>query len=574
MTEPILRDLMFTFAIFKCLPFVILVTQILALKNGIDRGPISCDKGKSERIIRVEKGDFGEIRSALYPSNYSVDLYSSWCQIEIKSCSTCKVQLQFVDIKFPKCEEREVDIQNKSRKICIPGCDHLHLHEVDYPYSEISHNNYHRGKSKYISISSNIRLYHCMSNTTVQGAKKFKIKFEILDKYELKQGMVDAYQGQSSGFVMSPNFPKGYAMNGETFSYLIQNLDPYGHVRLLFDDWDVSPQSEVKVYDGLTIHSPSMVLNLHHRPVMLSESNTIFIVFSTGLHTNGCCHYSGFKAAYQFVSEKVWTDQPVTDCSGIYPMKSGRTIDFTGLASAFNTYFDCVWIIKRQTGENQPDGVVLRMGEVLLGDGWIQYSKGNYLEIREGVTSDAPVRYRYTAKNLTKASPIFTTGNGFYIRLRGGYYSTDKLQYIYTSYKNVTPEGCPSHYDFLCTNLLCIDQELMCDGIDHCGDGSDESPILDCSVSALWRLSFRWSMPYVAETTTEVALKRDKPCYNGFMCVSGRECITKSKRCDGLRDCIDGSDEHRCYTKSTNDSQRLQRNVLNILSIVLLVIIL
>ena len=56
-----------------------------------------------------------------------------------------------------------------------------------------------------------------------------------------------AQYGKHIGTVTSPNFPHGYAMNGETFTYMIQNLDPYGHVRLKFDDWDVAPQSRVKV---------------------------------------------------------------------------------------------------------------------------------------------------------------------------------------------------------------------------------------------------------------------------------------------------------------------------------------
>lgn len=53
--------------------------------------------------------------------------------------------------------------------------------------------------------------------------------------------------GDSMGFVTSPNFPNGYALNGETFAYMIQNLDPYGHVRLTFDDWDIAPETKVKV---------------------------------------------------------------------------------------------------------------------------------------------------------------------------------------------------------------------------------------------------------------------------------------------------------------------------------------
>jgi hypothetical protein len=43
-------------------------------------------------------------------------------------------------------------------------------------------------------------------------------------------------------------------------------------------------------------------------------------------------------------------------------------IDFTG-ASSGNAHFDCVWVIKRHSQENDADGVMLRLTEVLLGDG-------------------------------------------------------------------------------------------------------------------------------------------------------------------------------------------------------------
>lgn len=61
-----------------------------------------------------------------------------------------------------------------------------------------------------------------------------------------------AQEGNSFGTVQTPNFPHGYALNGETFTYVIQNLDPYGHVRFMATDWDIAPESEVKVGDTVT----------------------------------------------------------------------------------------------------------------------------------------------------------------------------------------------------------------------------------------------------------------------------------------------------------------------------------
>ena len=62
----------------------------------------------------------------------------------------------------------------------------------------------------------------------------------------------------------------------------------------------------------------------------------------------------------------------------------------------------------------------------------------NSLEIHHGTTSEAPLMYLYTARNLTHAPPSYFATAGLYIRLRGGFYSTDKLSFIFTAVKNVS----------------------------------------------------------------------------------------------------------------------------------------
>ncbi|XP_041377146.1 uncharacterized protein LOC121389544 isoform X2 [Gigantopelta aegis] len=541
------------YGVHRPLSLLLALTHILALENGINKGTSSCKKTKKNIFIRTEKGDYGHIASQNYPDAYSSQMYNGlWCEFRIRACSTCKIRLKFTDLEFPECNITKSEHQIYNHDSCIPGCDHLYLYEMDHPYRSISYSSYfsHSMGETYESISAHLKLVHCLSNSTLVAGKKFKIKYDILDKNEFRQGMVAQY-GKHIGTVTSPNFPHGYAMNGETFTYMIQNLDPYGHVRLKFDDWDVAPQSRVKIYDGLSANSPSVVMERGKRLVMVSDSNTIVIVFDTGTKTDGCCDFAGFKASYQFVSEKEWPDKPRTDCSATHPMRSGGMIDFTGERSTQPHFYDCIWVIKRyHHGDNIPDGVVLRMREVLLGDGWLQYGKINTLDIRYGTTSAGKLLHRYTAKNLTYAEPYFTSGDGLYIHLQGGFYSTDKLSFIFTAVKNLTDEGCPGYFEYLCQNLYCIDQELMCDGIDHCGDNSDENPALDCSVSALWRLSFKWSMPYVDMTSAS-----PPPCHNGFMCRNQIECLPMHRQCDGIIDCQDHSDEYGCYYPTTYRSR-------------------
>nr|CAH0109675.1 unnamed protein product [Daphnia galeata] len=95
---------------------------------------------------------------------------------------------------------------------------------------------------------------------------------------------------------------------------------------------------------------------------------------------------------------------------------------------------------------------------------------------------------------------------------------------------------CPNPGEFSCSNSgygsygyfknygqpYCLSIHHICDGQNHCDYGFDEQ---NCASS----------------------------CSNGFKC--GRQCIPKEKICDGVYDCIDGSDEHyECeYSKSCSE---------------------
>lgn len=53
--------------------------------------------------------------------------------------------------------------------------------------------------------------------------------------------------GGDRGEISSPNFPDRYALNDETFTYIITNLDPYGKIRIIFDDWELASVSTLQV---------------------------------------------------------------------------------------------------------------------------------------------------------------------------------------------------------------------------------------------------------------------------------------------------------------------------------------
>lgn len=72
-----------------------------------------------------------------------------------------------------------------------------------------------------------------------------------------------------------------------------------------------------------------------------------------------------------------------------------------------------------------------------------------------------------------------------------------------------------------CKNSKCVHMSVVCDGYDHCGDGSDEE-LQICNI-----------------------VSKCPP--DQFRCTNGR-CIDSHLKCDGQTDCLDNSDEVDCET--------------------------
>ncbi|KAJ8019817.1 Low-density lipoprotein receptor-related protein 2 [Holothuria leucospilota] len=120
---------------------------------------------------------------------------------------------------------------------------------------------------------------------------------------------------------------------------------------------------------------------------------------------------------------------------------------------------------------------------------------------------------------------------------------------------------CPAN-SFMCDSGICIDERLVCNSVDNCGDGSDEARSLNCSASSCPFGTFACDMPRPGGercislmkicdgvSDCEMAEDEDQNCpaticntYNEYRCNNGL-CINRLWVCNHDNDCGDGSDE-------------------------------
>lgn len=131
----------------------------------------------------------------------------------------------------------------------------------------------------------------------------------------------------------------------------------------------------------------------------------------------------------------------------------------------------------------------------------------------------------------------------------GGTYAENYLEFRRTRFCNES--------SFHCNSGECINEDNLCDGKEHCKDGSDETRdcfnIIPCSSDFLFQCDYGACINKVRQCDgkydckdksdeTEFACKK---CGRAdFVCDSG-QCISSENVCDGSVDCKDRSDETR-----------------------------
>ncbi|XP_071551533.1 uncharacterized protein [Panulirus ornatus] len=105
-------------------------------------------------------------------------------------------------------------------------------------------------------------------------------------------------------------------------------------------------------------------------------------------------------------------------------------------------------------------------------------------------------------------------------------------------------EDCPTNQYRCHESDTCIPVRFLCDGKNDCGDWSDEEgSSVNCT---------RTTITTTTTTTAPPAVSQRDRC-EGYRCDDG-ECVASVSVCDGVADCLDGSDEgHMCRETCINN---------------------
>lgn len=106
-------------------------------------------------------------------------------------------------------------------------------------------------------------------------------------------------------------------------------------------------------------------------------------------------------------------------------------------------------------------------------------------------------------------------------------------------YKPTVEPTC-GPYHFYCTVVVeCIDDELVCNGVSDCKDGTDEE-LLSCGEH--YTLLLPWIILDIADFIKPIISCDPKM----FQCSDMSRCVAPNQHCDNHNHCADGSDESNC----------------------------
>ncbi|XP_062283383.1 suppressor of tumorigenicity 14 protein homolog [Scomber scombrus] len=294
------------------------------------------------------------------------------------------------------------------------------------------------------------------------------------------------------------------------------------HTLILEEDCQ---QDFIKIYDALVAMEPRVLTEQcgypHGSLSFLSSGNVMFLTMITSDEKN----FPGFRANYSQIPLNA------ANCGGKLTADKG-SFSSPFFPSNYPPTTTCVWDIEVP----KEKFVKVQFKEFSLG----RDTKGcpkDYVDVNG---------QRLCGSNLE--SSVFTSrSNKMTVKFNSDKSYVD--QGFTAEYEAFVPTNpCPG--EFQCSNNLCINTTLQCDGWNDCGDGTDEDNC-KCEASQMKCKNGRckpkfWECDGLDDCGDNSDEENCGQCKPGeFTCRNGR-CISEKLKCNRQDDCSDGSDESTC----------------------------